>query len=417
MALTAPQFHGIVDALARVIPFTQPADAVMSGFFRDRPKLGSRDRHVIAETVYASLRRFVYLSALVAPEVTPRRLAIASLLRVRGHNVREISEHLKDSEKDFAGEVKARQPELDLAGQAELPAWVVERLGLADDEVLALGRALQQAAPLDLRVNTIKAKREKVLERLAADAIEATETPYSPVGVRLKEKFALQKHPLFTEGWVEVQDEGSQLLAQLLGAKRGEMIVDFCAGAGGKTLSLAAAMANTGRVYAFDVSEKRLNNLAPRLKRSGLSNIQPVLISSEHDARVKRLAGKIDRVLVDAPCSGMGTLRRNPDLKFRQSPESVAELNVKQAAILDAAANLLKPGGRLVYATCSLLPEENQGIVQAFLAKHPDFALVPARELLTRQELDTGEFLQLYPHKHNTDGFFAAVLTRQAGAA
>lgn len=415
MALTAAQFHGIVDALTRVLSFTHPADAVMSGFFRDRPNLGSRDRHVIAETVYASLRRMSFLNALVAPDATPRRIAIASLLRVRGHNLREISEHLSDKEKDFAGNLKGLTPELDLASQAELPAWVVSRLGLPDEEVLALGRALQQAAPLDLRVNTSKAKRDKVIERLAEDGILAEPTPYSPLGIRLKEKFALQKHPVFTEGWVEVQDEGSQLLTILVGAKRGEMVVDFCAGAGGKTLGIAAGMANSGRVYAFDVSEKRLNNLGPRLKRSGLSNIQPVLISSETDTRVKRLHGKIDRVLVDAPCSGMGTLRRNPDLKSRQSEQSVAELNVKQAAILDSAANLLKPGGRLVYATCSLLPEENQAIVAAFLARRSEFMLLPAGEALGKldAELQMGEYLQLLPHRHNTDGFFAAVLVRR----
>jgi 16S rRNA (cytosine967-C5)-methyltransferase len=167
-------------------------------------------------------------------------------------------------------------------------------------------------------------------------------------------------------------------------------------------------------LYAWDISEKRLTNLKPRLKRSGLSNVQPQLIAHENDSKVKRLAGKIDRVLVDAPCSGLGTLRRNPDLKFRQSPQSVDELKVKQAAILASAARLLKKGGRLVYATCSLLHEENQGIVEAFLATHPDFALLPAGEVLRQQHIDLemGDYLQLTPQSHNTDGFFAAVLER-----
>ncbi|MBI2380082.1 MAG: RsmB/NOP family class I SAM-dependent RNA methyltransferase [Gammaproteobacteria bacterium] len=415
MAVTSAQFHGIVDVLARVLSFNHPADAVLSHFFRERPKLGGRDRHVIAETVYAALRRFEFLTAVVGEAPNPRRYAIAALLRLMGHNLREIAEHLKDSEKELAGAIKARQPELSPVQQAELPEWLVEGMGLAEDEMLALGRALQHAAPLDLRINSLKTKREAVLERFAAEGIAAEATPHSPLGVRLAEKMPLQKHALFTEGLVEVQDEGSQLLGLMLGARRGEMVVDFCAGAGGKTLLLAAAMANSGRVYAFDVAEKRLNNLAPRLKRSGLSNIQPVLITSETDARVKRLAGKIDRVLVDAPCSGMGTLRRNPDLKFRQSPESVAELNAKQTAILSAAASLLKPGGRLVYATCSLLPSENQAVVQAFLAAHPQFELLPAGEALGRlnEGLDMGDYLQLWPHRHNTDGFFAAALVRK----
>jgi 16S rRNA (cytosine967-C5)-methyltransferase len=194
-------------------------------------------------------------------------------------------------------------------------------------------------------------------DRRRADAVRAA-------GLRIWKKPALQNLPLFKEGAIEVQDEGSQVLAQLLGARRGEMVVDFCAGAGGKTLAIGAIMRSTGRLYAFDVSEKRLTKLKPRLARSGLSNVHPVVIAHERDAKVKRLAGKIDRVLVDAPCSGMGTLRRNPDVKWRQQPEGIAELTEKQASILDGAARLVKFGGRLVYATCSLLDEENEGIVQ-----------------------------------------------------
>ena len=413
MALTSPQFRGIVDALAQVLLFKYPADAVMSGFFREHRNLGSHDRQIISDTIYATLRRFNFLSAVIAPEeVTPLHLAIAALLRLRGHNLREITEQLTDAEKAFASALKGRNPELDLVSRSELPAWVIEKLAWPDDEIVKLGQSLQQAAPLDLRINTFKAKRKNVLEQLTAEAIVATETPHSPLGIRLKEKIQLQKHPLFLEGEVEVQDEGSQLLGLLVGAKRGEMVVDFCAGAGGKTLLLAAAMANTGRVYAFDVSAKRLDNFSPRLKRSGLSNISTTVISSESDARIKRLNGKIDRVLVDAPCSGMGTLRRNPDLKFRQSPQSVLELNVKQRAILESASYLLKPGGRLVYATCSLLADENEHIVEAFLAQHPEFTLMPIAEALPKIELGEGDYLHLYPHRHSTDGFFAAVMVR-----
>jgi len=213
---------------------------------------------------------------------------------------------------------------------------------------------------------------------------------------------------------IEVQDEGSQLLALLTGARRGEMVCDFCAGAGGKTLALGAMMKNTGRLYAFDVAEKRLANLKPRLARSQLSNVQPQLIANENDIKVKRLAGKFDRVLVDAPCSGLGTLRRNPYLKWQQTPESVLALTAKQAAILASAARLVKTGGRLVYATCSLLPEENEAVVENFLAGHPDFALKPAAAVLAEQgvALEMGDYLRLDPEKHGTDGFFAAVLER-----
>ena len=227
---------------------------------------------------------------------------------------------------------------------------------------------------------------------------------------------ALGTGGVLRDGTVEVQDEGSQLLCQLLAPKRGEMVVDFCAGAGGKTLAIGAAMRSTGRLYAFDVSEKRLSNLGPRLARSGLSNVHPSRIDSEHDAKIKRLAGKIDRVLVDAPCSGLGTLRRNPDLKWRQSAQAVEEMSAKQQSILASAARLLKPGGRLVYATCSVLARENQQVVEQFLAAHEDFMLVPAGEVLAAQKiaLEMGPYLELYPQVHQTDGFFAAVLERRA---
>jgi 16S rRNA (cytosine967-C5)-methyltransferase len=198
------------------------------------------------------------------------------------------------------------------------------------------------------------------------------------------------------------------------------MVADFCAGAGGKTLLLGGLMRSQGRLYAFDVAEKRLAKLKPRLARSGLSNVHPVRIESENDIKIKRLAGKLDRVLVDAPCSGLGTLRRNPDLKWRQTPASVAELTVKQAAILHAASGLVKTGGRLVYATCSLLAAENDAVVADFLAAHPQFVALSAAEVLSRQGIDIdcdasgGDRLRLLPHRHGTDGFFAAVMERRA---
>jgi 16S rRNA (cytosine967-C5)-methyltransferase len=417
VSLTRPQLEAIVHALTIVLPAREPADQQLRRFFRENSNLGGRDRALVADTVYAALRHRRLLEK-ITPAATPREIALATLMKIQGIGLSQIEAVLRGDEKKWLAALKAQSAEDQPLGiRADLPDWVVDRLRghMSDDEILALGRGMQQAAPLDLRVNTMKAPREAVLERLEYDNLEASPARYSPIGVRLKEKPALNKHPMFLDGAVEVQDEGSQLLGMLMEPRRGEMVVDFCAGAGGKTLQMGAAMHSQGRLYAFDVSDTRLANLAPRLKRSGLSNVFPQRIANENDAKVKRLRGKIDRVLVDAPCTGLGTLRRNPDLKSRQTEEGLAELNVKQRAILESAASLLKPGGRLVYGTCSLLREENEAIVDAFLAGHPDFRLVPAKEVLQRAGVKvpgTETYLRLNPHVHGTDGFFAAVMER-----
>ena len=404
--------------LGQLLRFDHPADAVVSRYFREHRQLGHADRAFVAETVFAVLRRGRSIEARCAGQLSDRRRLLATLAIVRGWSQRELAPVLKASEEEWLAAAKA-VPEADLppAVRCDLPDWLYARLEqqFGADEVLALSRAMNQSAPLDLRVNTLKGDRDTLLAKLAADDIAASPGALSPLAVRLRDKPALAMHPLFLEGAFEVQDEGSQLLGFLLEPKRGEMVVDFCAGAGGKTLLLGALMRNTGRLYAFDVSDKRLANLKPRLARSGLSNVHPARIEHERDQKIKRLAGKADRVLVDAPCSGLGTLRRNPDLKWRQDEKSVAELTVKQAAILDAAATLVRPGGRLVYATCSLLSAENDEIVAAFLEKHPDFSLLPASAVLGKQGIACeGDVLRLLPHKHNTDGFFAAAMERKA---
>jgi 16S rRNA (cytosine967-C5)-methyltransferase len=377
-----------------------------------------KDRAFIAESVYQVLRRKRLLEYL-ADGVDARRLLLAAQLRLQGISLRDLGPLLNKQQTEWAHAIKAKSTEeLPLAVQADLPDWLWDRLAaqLGEQEALTLARTLHLSAPLDLRVNAIKASREEVLEQFAKDRIEAVPTPLSPYGIRLESKIALNRQPMFMDGKIEVQDEGSQLLAHLVAPRRGEMVADFCAGAGGKSLALGALMRNTGRLYAFDVSEKRLHNLGQRLKRSGLSNLHSQVITSERDPKLKRLAGKFDRVLVDAPCSGLGTLRRNPDLKWRQTPQDIDELTAKQAAILDSAARLVKPGGRLVYATCSLLHEENEAIAETFLANHPEFEATNASEILAQQQipLDTGSYLKLLPQQHGTDGFFAVAMTRKA---
>ena len=372
--------------------------------------------------MYGIVRRLCWLRRLAGDEARPRALLLAWLARGEGWPMRHFEGLASASERDWIASLKARElDEGTLAERADLPDWLTERLlaSMNEAQLLELAHSLNRPAPLDLRVNTFKADRDGVIGQLKAAGIDGKACALSPHGIRLAAKPALQKHPLFVEGAFEVQDEGSQLLGFLVQPKRGELVVDFCAGAGGKTLHLGALMRSTGRLYAFDVSEKRLAKLKPRFARAGLSNVHPVLIAHERDAKVKRLAGKADRVLVDAPCSGLGTLRRNPDLKWRQSPAAVTEMVAKQGAILESAARLVKPGGRLVYATCSLLAEENDGVVDAFLAAHPEFRETSAADILKKQgiALDTGARLRLSPREHDTDGFFAAALERMPADA
>ena len=431
------------ELVAQVLRFEHPADAVVSRYFRERRQLGPRERATLAETAYAVLRRKTLFEFLARSGSGPRerRLAILGFAwaadeleqaRSGRADARASRDFLKSvlspAERQWLDECDAvRAEELLDAHRHNLPEWMVAPLQaqLGGQEAMALAEALARSAPLDLRVNTARAKREQVRAELAQAGIRAEPTPYSPWGLRVQGKPALGRLPLFQNGAIEVQDEGSQLLALLLDARRGEMVTDFCAGAGGKTLALGAAMRSTGRLYAFDVSAHRLERLKPRLARSGLSNVHPVAIAHERDERIKRLAGKMDRVLVDAPCSGLGTLRRNPDLKWRQSPASVAELVEKQRAILASAARLVKPGGRLVYATCSLLPAENEAVAEAFAQAHGDFVPLEAQAELERLKVEGAaglasggdgrtRYLRLWPHRHGTDGFFAAVWQRKS---
>src|SRR5574344_3032819 len=403
----------LLDACAslvqQVMLLQHPADSVVSRVFRQHRNLGPRERATLAETAYTVLRNKLRLEALARSGSGPRERRLAILAFAGARTL--LPAALSPAEKLWLEQCEAVQ-DADLLPQHRhnLPDWLAQalqaQLGAQFD---ALAQSMLQPAPLDLRINILSAKREAVAKELAEAGIQAQATPYSPWGLRVQGKPALTKLDAFQRGAIEVQDEGSQLLALLLDAKRGEMVVDFCAGAGGKTLAIGATMRNTGRLYAFDVSGHRLDALKPRLARSGLSNVHPAAIAHERDERIKRLAGKIDRVLVDAPCSGLGTLRRNPDLKWRQSPEGVHELAAKQAAILQSAARLVKPGGRLVYATCSVLPEENEAIAQAFGAAHPEFAPLDAGEVLAQLKVDhaaslcTGgssgtQYVRLWPH-------------------
>ena len=432
----------LIRLLPDVLRFDAPADMTVSKYFKENSQLGNRDRALIAESTFAVLRRKLELAQYAQSGNGPlfRRLALLGMMLSLSEGGLGTANRLESALADLAfvahpGEVEWLQrfvsyPRDSLTEQvsANLPEWLwlelETQIGTKARKLLA--DALLKPASLDCRINTLKAKREDVLAQLneLGGRYQSVPTPYSELGFRMLGKPALQNLQSFKDGMFEVQDEGSQLLSMLLAPKRGEMVVDFCAGAGGKTLAMGALMKSMGRLYAFDISARRLARLKPRVAKSGLSNVHPVWIDSENDAKVKRLSGKIDRVLVDAPCSGLGTLRRNPDLKWRQTLESVSELQAKQYSILCSAAKLLKVGGRLVYATCSLLEQENQTIVNEFLKNHPHFELLDPKEVLRGDfpvidDMPVGasadnSWWQLWPSKHETDGFFAAILTKKS---
>ncbi len=402
------------------LKFDHPADAIVSRFFRDHRVLGPRERATLAETVYTVLRKKLLFDHYAPSGSGPkeRRMAILGFYGP-GDFLRNA---LSEQEKNWLDQCeKINVADLMERHRHNLPEWLAqplkEQLGA---EFWPLAESLNQAAGLDLRVNALTSKRDEIQKELAKAGIKAIATPYSPLGLRITGRPALNKLDAFARGAFEVQDEGSQLLAMLVDARRGEMVVDFCAGAGGKTLALGASMRSTGRLYAFDTSAHRLDALKPRLARSGLSNVHPVAIAHERDDRIKRLAGKIDRVLVDAPCSGLGTLRRNPDLKWRQNMRSIDEMAIKQLAILQGSSRLVKLGGRLVYATCSLLRQENEAVAESFSALNSEFVPLDVGDVISNLKMTTAEklcsggengqkYLRLWPHKHATDGFFAAI--------
>ncbi|GAB1838161.1 hypothetical protein MyNCGM121_49430 [Achromobacter xylosoxidans] len=418
LSYAASRIDQVQRVLGEILQWTYPADAALSHWLRGHPGLGARDRSEVAEAVYDVLRHLRRYRQFGESGVGPasRRLAILGLAATLGKET--LQEGLDPAEAEWLQRVlQIDLATLPRAVRGSIPDWLDERLG-AMDSPETLIEALNRQASLDLRVNPLKVERDAMLAELqqSAGRYEPVAMPYSPWGIRMEGRPAINRWPQFENGSIEVQDEGSQLLALLVAPRRGEMIIDFCAGAGGKTLLLGALMRSTGRLYAFDVSAARLARAKPRFARSGLSNVVPVAIDSENDARVKRLAGKAQRVLVDAPCSGIGTLRRNPDLKWRQHPEALAELGQLQERILNSAARCVAPGGRLVYATCSLLAEENEVQAERFLASHPDFERLDAAEILAGRcdnlKLE-GPYVQLRPDVHGTDGFFAAVFERR----
>jgi 16S rRNA (cytosine967-C5)-methyltransferase len=428
------QVAAAIDILAAVDTGERPADDVAADYFRRRRYIGSRDRAQIAGHVYAVLRHRPALDWWVRKhpvDVGARSRVLAALALTEGWCPETIVSccdgdrfrpaRLSQAEERLVhGLAKhtLRHPEMPRAVANDLPEWLdpyFERVfGKELEREMA---ALNAGAPIDLRVNLLKADREMARRALSLEGVSAEPTPWSPLGLRLAERVPLGGLATFKNGLVEVQDEGSQIAALLVDARPGMRVVDFCAGAGGKTLALAAQMANRGKLVACDVSARRLEKGVRRLRRAGVGNAERRALTSERDKWVKRHAGRFDRVLVDAPCLGSGTWRRNPGDKWRVTPEELAGLIVRQHQILNSAARLVRPGGRLVYATCSVLHEENEAQADAFLAATPEFSVVPAADVWQGAiggVAPGGErYLRLTPALHGTDGFFVAIFERQ----
>jgi len=424
MHITKNRLDEATEVLSEVLRFEHPADAVLSSFFREHKSLGHRDRGVIAETVYAVLRNRRRLEAWCGDRATGRRLLLAALIRVQGISSRQLEEVVSATEQRWLAERQAAAaPQLSYAEQADLPDWLAGRLAEVhgEERALRLAQALNRPAPLDLRVNPLKAKREEVIEQLRADGIACEAGTYSPLAIRLAEKPSLAKHPLFLDGSIEVQDEGRQLLGFLVAPKRGEMVVDLCAGAGGKTLALAAMMQGKGRLIASDADKRQLAPIHERLSRAGVHNAEIRAPKGEADP-LADIRGSADLVVIDAPCTGTGTWRRNPDAKWRMRPGALEIRLAAQQAVLERAAPMVKPGGRIAYITCSVLASENNAQVQGFVARHPEFAPVPPAEVAAAlwdkaeaflaAALVSPEGLLMTPRRTGTDGFFVSVLKK-----
>jgi 16S rRNA (cytosine967-C5)-methyltransferase len=420
----AVELLAAIDAAPR-----RPADAVAQNFFRERRFIGSGDRRAVSARAWDVIRAWRRLSWWLDNSLAVPRLRVGGLLLLEGWTLDGVRQAFSGGK--FAPEPLSAaelavlrrleghtldHPDMPPAVRLEMPDWLFPML-LAQhgDRLPTEAAALLRPAALDLRVNLLKTTREAAQDALAAEGLGAEPTPLSPWGLRIDGRQLVTSGAAFRDGLVEIQDEGSQLVALLVDARPGQRVLDYCAGAAGKTLALAMTMRNQGHIVACDVSAPRLEAAVRRLRRAGAHNVERHLLAAGDAKWAKRRAGTFDRVLVDAPCTGTGTWRRNPDARLRLAPQDLSELVEKQATILNDAALLVRNGGRLIYATCSLLGEENERQVSAFLSRHADFRLLPPGRIWpdAPADLAAADCLTLTPARHGTDGFFCAVLERQ----
>lgn len=430
----------VCELLDLIRPLKQPADSVVKDFFRTRHYLGSKDRRFISETTFGILRHYKMLHTFASEAlknypgftVIPLVLYIAYTVKINREDKASILGDVESSWRlsfpkcDCEGFIAALEeaklpqeildnPSLRIAVNHSFPESIVEewieRFGEGEAENLC--RSMNQPAPIVARVNTLKTTVEECRLRLQAEGVESEPTRISPVGLILKKRINAPALKTYKDGLFEIQDEGSQLISLLLNPLSGETVVDACAGGGGKTVHIAALMKNEGELHSMDVDEKRLNVIRPRLLRSGVTIAQLHLLQKGEESLT--LKDRADAVLVDAPCSGVGTFRRNPGAKLSFKDEFVDHISKTQQQVLATAAGLVKPGGRLIYSTCTLLRKENEDVVESFLAGHSEFTVISASDILKEQNIrieTSSSYLTLLPHKTNTDGFFAAVFHR-----
>ncbi len=414
-----------IEILTAIASTDQPADRVVNSQLRFRRFMGSRDRNVVANQVFRVLRhrsRYDWWLRQAQLPPMPRGWVVIdqavhapTLFNSSFTGGRYGAAPLNGAEAQLALAVinnTLTPPDMPWYIRLEVPEWAAAELARSlGDRVEDEMEAMLNQAPLDLRANTLKIERDAAISALAEEGITGRSTQYSPVGIRVEGRQPLGSVQAFRDGYVEVQDEGSQLLAALVDARAGMHVLDLCAGAGGKSLAMAAMMQNRGRLSACDIYEKKLERARERMRRAGVQNSRCRAISGTSDPWLKRHKWDYDRVLVDAPCSGTGTWRRNPDARWGTQGTNLDEINETQQALLHRGSSQVIPGGRVIYGTCSLLMRENEDVVAKFLEEHPDFFLVPASSVLP--EVATGDFLKLTPAQHDTDGFFGAVLERR----
>jgi 16S rRNA (cytosine967-C5)-methyltransferase len=411
--IRAPQWRAAVAALEKALSGREPVDVALQNWFREHREMGGRDRATVTGLVYGVLRdatRLQQIAGTPASAATWLGLHALTIARLDADGLRALAG--ADAETAIRRHAQCGAAELTDAAQHNVPEpiWQQWRLQYGD-QAAAIAQALNAEAPVDLRVNTLKATREQAVAALAEAGVLATPTALSPLGLRLAKRAALHSMPAYRDGWIEPQDEGSQLLALMVGAAPGERVADFCAGAGGKTLALGAAIRNDGELWALDISAARLARIGPRAARAGLDIVHARSLPDAEWLRAQRR--RFDAVLVDAPCSATGTWRRNPELRLRAIDfDALARV---QREVLAAAAELVRPGGRLVYATCSLMASENDAVIDDFLAANPGFQ-VQRPEGIADPVLD-GDRLRLRPDRHGTDGFFAVRMLRRDDAA